>query len=566
VTIQQSQSQFQSQVMKFYIILLLGFLTAVAAEQGTAGKQQDVNALLWKIYQPLHRNRLKKLTCGFSPISSTSIYTDEGVAAKKIVDEFNCENLLEQKKYFSLFNPKHREETLMLFELFMSCKTWDPCIRNNAAYFRERINENVFVYALYVTVIHHPLGDGVVLPPLYEVTPHMFTNREIIDRAYSAKMTQNPGKFQMNFTGTWKNPEQRVAYFGEDIGINVHHVSWHMDYPFWWKDNYGYHLDRKGELFFWAHHQMTVRYDAERLSNNLNPVHEIYWNKPIDEGFAPHTTYKYGGEFPSRPDNVDIADVDGVAKVREVMAWERRIRDAIANGYVTGRDGKQFSILHDRGIDMLGNIIEQSEYSPDRAYYGGLHNMAHIIIGRQGDPKGKFDQLPSVMEHFETATRDPAFFQVHKYINNMFKELKDKLPPYTREDMMWNGIELEDISVDGNLLTYFEDFEFSLKNALDDSVSVSDVDIMAVVKRINHKEFSYMLRILSKRNEEVDATVRIFMCPRRDNNKILYSLESGRWGCIEMDKFWKKLYPGGNILHRHSNDSTVTVPDVPSFS
>ncbi|KAB7504397.1 hypothetical protein Anas_10466 [Armadillidium nasatum] len=43
---------------------------------------------------------------------------------------------------------------------------------------------------------------------------------------------QTQGKFHMSFTSTKRNPEQRVAYFGEDIGLNVHHIIWHMDYPF----------------------------------------------------------------------------------------------------------------------------------------------------------------------------------------------------------------------------------------------------------------------------------------------------------------------------------------------
>merc|ERR1719259_1313896 len=64
----------------------------------------------------------------------------------------------------------------------------------------------------------------------------------------TALMTQTPAKFKMHFTGSRKNPEQHVAYFGEDIGMNVHHVTWHMDFPFWWDDAYGFHLDRKGEL------------------------------------------------------------------------------------------------------------------------------------------------------------------------------------------------------------------------------------------------------------------------------------------------------------------------------
>merc|ERR1712212_681026 len=186
----------------------------------------------------------------------------------------------------------------------------------------------------------------------------------------------------------------RVAYFGEDIGMNVNHVTWHMDLPFWWNDSYGKHLDRKGELFFWAHHQLSSRFDIERLSNYLDFVDELQWDQPIIEGFAPHTSYKYGGEFPPRPDNARFEDVDGVARVRDMLITESRIRDVIAHG-----------------IDILGDIIESSMYSPNVQYYGALHNLAHIMLGRQGDPHGKFNMPPGVMEHFETATRDPSFFR-----------------------------------------------------------------------------------------------------------------------------------------------------------
>merc|ERR1711942_366081 len=237
----------------------------------------------------------------------------------------------------------------------------------------EKMNEGEFVYAIYTVIAHTRHGKGIVLPPLYEVTPHMFTNSEIIQKAYSAQMTQTPGNFHMHFTGTKKNPEQHVAYFGEDIGMNVHHVTWHIDYPFWWDDAYGYHLDRKGELFFWAHHQLTARFDSERLSNRMNMVDELYWDRPIYEGFAPHTAYKYGGEFPARPDNIQFEDVDGVAKIRDLMIWEDRIRDAIAHGYVTAEDGHSIDILNDKGIDILGDIIESSTYSVNSYYYGSLH-------------------------------------------------------------------------------------------------------------------------------------------------------------------------------------------------
>merc|ERR1719370_325515 len=554
--------------MKVFVSIALGFLglVAIAQAQSLPKMQQDVNAFLTKTSGKLKKSLLDPLIDDFSPTADSSMYNDDGKAAQKLVQEVNDGRTLKQKNFFSLFNTKHREDALMLFEVFINCKNWDPCVRNNAAYFRERMNEGVFIYAAYVGVTHHPLAKGIILPALYEVTPHMFTNSEVINQAYTAQMTQTPGKFTMGYTGSQKNPEQRVAYFGEDIGMNVHHVTWHMDNPFWWEDRFGYNIDRKGELFFWAHHQLTARFDAERLSNNLNLVDELYWDRPIYEGFAPHTTYKYGGEFPARPDNIQFEDVDGVARIRDLMIWEDRIRDAIAHGYVTAEDGSSIDILNDKGIDILGDLIESSSYSVNKYYYGALHNTAHIVLGRQGDPHGKFKQPPGVMEHFETATRDPSFFRLHKYMNNIFKEFKDRLSPYTYDELNFEGVTISDVHIEGSLETYFEDFEFSLLNAVDDTEEIADVDISAVVKRLNHKPFSFVLNVQNDNAEQVDASGRLYLCPRRDNNGVGYHPNVGRWGCIEMDKFWVHLAPGANTIVRKSSESAVTVPDLPSFA
>merc|ERR1712212_50158 len=474
--------------MKLVIFATL-LLAAWASAEDLAHKQQAVNRLLYKVTEPIRSSHadLHDAAHNYNPHDHKGDYTDGGEAMEKLMRDLEDHRLLEQHHWFSLFNPRHREEALMLFDVLYHSKDFDTA-KKNAAYFRERMNEGEFVYAVYVTVVHSPFGKGIVLPPLYEVTPHMFTNSEIIQKAYTAQMTQHAGVFDMQFTGTKKNPEQHVAYFGEDIGMNVHHVTWHMDYPFWWDDSYGYHLDRKGELFFWAHHQLTVRFDAERLSNHLDMVEELYWDRPIVEGFAPHTTYRYGGEFPTRPDNVAFADVEGVVRVRDMIIHESRIRDAIDLGYITAADGSHVDITGTDGIDHIGDIIESSLYSPNVQYYGALHNEAHILLGRQSDPKGKFDLPPSVMEHFETATRDPAFFRLHKYMDNIFKEHKDTLHPYTKEDVQFPGVHLRSVNVEGELETHFEDFVFDLDMAVDSSEAKA-VDVSAKTHRLNHGDF-----------------------------------------------------------------------------
>ena len=519
------------------VLLILAAVIAVcSADTSSAVKQQAINRLLLKVSEPIRSyfTDLKEAASSWNPRDHEDSCNDGGESVEALLKEIEDGRVLGKHQIFSLFNDRQRAEALLLVDVLLTCKDFET-FKSNAAFFREKMNEGEFVYALYVAVSHSDLTQDVVLPPLYEITPHMFTNSEVIQKAIGAKMTQVPGKFRMEFTGSKKNPEQRVAYFGEDIGMNSHHVHWHMDFPFWWN---GYQIDRKGELFFWVHHQLTARFDAERLSNYLEPVDELYWNRPIAEGFAPHTSYKYGGEFPSRPDFKYFEDVEGVGKVRDMIILETRIFDAIDKGYIVDDAGNQISLDIEHGIDILGNIIESSAYSPNVQYYGALHNTAHKLLGRQADPKSKFKLPPGVMEHFETATRDPSFFRLHKYMDSIFKAYKDTLPPYTEEELGYSNVEITSVAIEGELTTYFEDFEIDLNNALDDTEDIDDVEISTVTSRLNHKDFAVDIKLTA--NAAETATVRIYLCPKYDSNGIEYTIDEARWGCILMDKFWQE--------------------------
>lgn len=178
-------------------------------------------------------------------------------------------------------------------------------------------------------------------------------------------MTQTPSKIRSSFTGSKNNHEQRIDYFGEDIGMNTHHVTWHLKFPFRWDDsNENYHTECKGENFFWIYYQLTVRYGAERLSKYLDHIEELYWDDAIQEGFAPHTMCKYCGEYPSRPDNIVLEDVEGVPRVRDILILENRARDAIANGYVTAKVRSTISIRGDDGADIVETSLSHPSTDP----------------------------------------------------------------------------------------------------------------------------------------------------------------------------------------------------------
>ncbi|XP_045606903.2 pseudohemocyanin-2-like [Procambarus clarkii] len=529
-----------------------------------AQKQHDINFLFYKVYEPLHDTKLKDLADNFNPEAKASNFPDGGIAIQKLLKELKDHHLEERGDFFTVFNCTQREQAMMLANVLMQCQDW-TIFTSYAAYFRQRMNEEEFVYAMYAAVAHSPLTRNVVLPPMYEIMPHFYTSSEVLQQAYKAKMTAKPGKFPMDFTGTQNNPEYRVAYFTEDIGLSTHYLNWHIDYPFWWNDTFGSHIERKGETFFWVHHQLNNRFDAERLSNHLHVVEKLHWDKTLHEGFHPHTSYKYGHRFPIRDDYVHIQDVDNVAEVYDLMMMDQRIRDAIAHGYITDKDGSKVDIMNEQGIDILGNIIESSMYSPNADYYGSLNNLGQVLLGHQGDPHDKYHEAPSVLEHYETATRDPAFYQLHKYIDDLFRKHKDRLPPYNKEELEFQGVAINSINIDGTLETYLEDYEYSLVNAVDDKDEVENVDISTFMPRLMHKDFSFNIDIMNNNDAEVLATIRIFAWPLRDSNGVIFPFNEGRWHAIELDRFWKTLTPGNNHIVRKSVESTVTVPDVPSI-
>jgi len=229
------------------------------------------------------------------------------------------------------------------------------------------------------------------------------------------------------------------------------------------------------------------------------------------------------------------------------------------------------SINGTEGIDILGSIIEASACSVNPKFYGSLHNNAHIMLSRVTDPKGKFGIKYGVLEHFETATRDPAFFRLHKYIDNLVKEHKDMLHPYTRGELELPGVHVDAVKVIGKskastpnlLVTYFQDFFFDLTNALDSSKNVKDVDIQAKVRRLANEPFEYVITATS--DVEKNAVARIFIAPKYNYYGEEISLDKMRWQVIELDKFVIKLKPGQNVIRRSSEASSVTIPDRKGF-
>lgn len=141
-----------------------------------------------------------------------------------------------------------------------------------------------------------------------------------------------------NYTASDLEDEQRVAYFREDIGVNMHHWHWHLVYPAEGPREV-VAKDRRGELFYYMHHQIIARYNVERFCNNLKRT-EIMNNlrEPIVEGYFPKLLSSVNNRtYPGRVANTVLRDMNRVNNVLEVSdceRWRDRILAAIDQGFV----------------------------------------------------------------------------------------------------------------------------------------------------------------------------------------------------------------------------------------
>jgi len=197
--------------------------------------------------------------------------------------------MLPRGDIFSVFYEPHRLQMIKLFDLFYFAKDYETLYKI-ACWSRDRVNEYMFVYALSTAVYHRADMRGIVLPPFYEMFPQKFVDSEVVFKAYHEYMNHKDAPEYTtsipvsNYTEFWTqhDMEQRIAYFGEDLGISMHNKFMHLEYPFWMDGKkYGLTMDRKGELFYWIYDQLLARYELERVANYMPETEGIDFVNPI---------------------------------------------------------------------------------------------------------------------------------------------------------------------------------------------------------------------------------------------------------------------------------------------
>ncbi|XP_022907914.2 phenoloxidase 1-like [Onthophagus taurus] len=504
-------------------------------------------------------------------------YTNDKIPVKQISipDSAKFREILSfpREASFSLFIPKHREIAGYLIATFTGMVTFEDLLAM-AVYTRDRINPYLFNYGLSVAIIHRPDTQHLELPAFIQSFPYKFLDGKVLQKA-SEELGVVPDSYKMpievprHYTATDLEEEQRLAYFREDIGINSHHWYWHLVYPYSGKEA---NKDRRGELFFYMHQQVIARYNFERLCNSLNRVLPWSdWKTPIKEAYFPKLDSQVAARvWPARMENQLIKNLnrDNInMAVSDLIQWNDRIIEAIDRNQVRTKDGLM-ELTEETGIDVLGNMVESSVLSPDRNFYGDLHNMGHAFISLAHDPDNRYLEDSAVMGDTATAMRDPVFYRWHSYIDGLFQRHKNKLNPYTKQQLEFKDIKMNDVFVEApngvknNLYTFWQKSDLQLSRGLDFRKWGS---VYARFTHLQHQPFTYNITVTNDTGGERMGTCRIFLAPQQDERKVDFVFRDQRTMFIELDRFTVALKQGPNTIKRHSKESSVTIPFHKTF-
>ncbi|XP_078040688.1 phenoloxidase 1-like [Augochlora pura] len=484
---------------------------------------------------------------------------------------------LGRREPFSVFIPTHRKLAARLTEIFMGMRTYEDFL-SVAVYCRDRVNPYMFIYALSVAILHRPDTKDLPVPPLTEVFPDKFVDGGIFTRAQEEANLVPPGsripiEIPRDYTASDLDEEHRVAYWREDIGINLHHWHWHLVYPI--EGNIKIvNKDRRGELFYYMHQQIQARYNCERLCNRLSRVKRfINWREPIPEAYFPKLDSIVSTRtWPARHRGVVLKDVNRPVDqlnvdIQDLERWRDRIYEAIHTGTVTGPRGERIPLTEKTGIDVLGNIVEATILSPNPNLYGDLHNMGHVLIGYCHDPDHRYLESFGVMTDQAVDMRDPMFYRWHAFVDDVFQEYKSTLPEYSVQQLDYPGVEIEDVRLTTNqqrnvLNTFWTQSVVDLSRGLD---FTPRGPVLVRFTHLNHSDYTYTIIVNNRGNTPKRGTVRIFIGPKEDERGLPFTYRQQKNMMIEMDKFTVTLRPGQNTIERKSTESSVTIPFERTF-
>jgi len=406
-------------------------------------KQLNILRMFQYVQQPLYYKEFVEIAENYHPEDHLDLYSHPEYVKEFLY--YYHHDILPKGHIFSVFDYQHLEQAIALFKALYYAKDYDTFFKT-AVWARQYVNEGMWLYAFSVAVVHRDETYGIVLPPIYELYPYYFYNSEVIYKAQYYKQIYHDEypkeeidwegyTITANYSGWYLNldPEQSLSYFTEDIGLNAFYYYYHIYYPSWMNgDEFHLKNDRRGELFYIVHQQLWARYYSERLSHEYLPLPILDLHKPIDIGYYPSLEYPNGLDFPVRPPHIpmhwDTSYENHYYNVsyafEATLDYVRRLRDALGIGFVYSASGQKVSLHDEKGIEIFADLLEGNADSLNINYYGIVQLYIRNVLGYGPTPLDKHHLVPSVVAHYETALRDPVYWQFLQWVVYFFQEFK----------------------------------------------------------------------------------------------------------------------------------------------
>ncbi|XP_058803507.1 hexamerin-1.1-like [Phymastichus coffea] len=583
--------------MQFSIVFLtlFAFGTAIpttpqlrAADQELLKKQQDVIYLLENIAGELPYEAYRDLGYKYEFEPYLQNYENPTVV-KYYVGLVKTGHVQPKGIPYSYSVSQLRKEVSLLTQIFMGAKDYETFL-NTAAWARIYINQEQFVTAYSSAVLRRHDMQGVVLPPVYEIFPNYFFDTRIIQKVQDFVMKYGYDYYQgekhrdyydiyVNYTSYYPFGENQIAYFTEDIGLACYYsyvqlAGYMLPYG-QYEQKYGkgeeskYFKNGHGAHYYYIHEQLLARYNLERLSQGLEPIRELdYYYEHIETPYKPHLRYLNGVNMPGRDEHHYVtAHHHNYELIKVLRLMERRILDAIDQGYFITPQGTFMSLYQPEGLSILGELIEGTGHSINPRYYGAYAQVARQFFGYAPEFNNIWEYQPSALELGYTAVRDPMFYQLYSKILEFFHYYQESLPAYQYNDVVLPGVNIEKVEV-SDLVTYFGDYQVYLDNAVPQPVGKKQEQqpfphIRAHLKRLDHKQFEYTIYTHAEKPVR-DAVVRVYVGPKYNYNGQPIDINVHRHYFYEIDQFVYDLAEGKNVIVRNSHQATGQSYDYPS--
>ncbi|XP_063829458.1 basic juvenile hormone-suppressible protein 2-like [Ostrinia nubilalis] len=548
-------------------------------------RQMFILKLLNHVLEPVMYKEIEDIGKNFNIEENIQLFTRTEVV-KKFIHYYKL-GMLPRGEIFTIHVDRQLKEVVSMFHMLYYAKDFVTFIKT-ACWMRLYLNEGMFVYALTVAVRHREDCKGIILPPPYEIYPYYFLRADVIQKAYLLKMRRGLLDHKLcDFYGIKKtdkdvyiidentydrrttlNYDDKLRYFTEDIDLNTYYYYFHVDYPFWMRDEcFDKIRIRRFELTLYMYQQILARYYLERLSNGLGEIKTLTYNKPIKNGYWPWMMLHNGVQFPKRQNNYVVIRDDVIENLRLADAYEMIIKEAIVKGFVEV-NGLRLELTKTDDIETLGRLIygkidkvDVDKYHIDAYRY--LLIIMKSILGLNTLKSDKYFVVPSVLDSYQTALRDPVFYKLQKRLIDLVFLFKLRLPCYNKDDLYFPGVKIDNVVVD-KLVTYFDDYLMDMTNAVmltEDELkkTTSDMKFFVRKRRLNHQPFKVAVDVLS--DKAADCVIRIFLGPKEDHHGRLIDINKNRMNFVELDSFLYKLVNGKNTIVRNSFDMHNLVRD-----